>query len=104
MKAKSASRRPARGTKQLLRLYIAGQNGKSRRALKNLKEICDRDFPGQYKIEIVDVWKNAGAAQENNLLALPAVVRALPAPIRKFIGTFSDKNGNLVRVDLAAGQ
>jgi hypothetical protein len=75
MKAKSASRRPARGTKHILRLYLAGQNTKSREALKNLKEICERDFPGEYKIEIVDVRKNPGAAQENNLIALPAVFR-----------------------------
>jgi KaiB domain len=75
MKAKSASRRPARGTKHILRLYIAGQNTKSREALKNLKEICEWDFPGEYKIEIVDVRKNPGAAQENNLIALPAVFR-----------------------------
>jgi circadian clock protein KaiB len=104
MKAKSASRRPARGTKHILRLYLAGQNTKSREALKNLKEICERDFPGEYKIEIVDVRKNPGAAQENNLIALPAVFRTLPAPIRKFIGTFADKDGRLVRVDLAADQ
>jgi circadian clock protein KaiB len=102
MKAEGGSRRRGRGKKHVLRLYIAGQNGKSRSALKNLKEICDRDFPGEYKIEIVDVRKNPSAAQENNLIALPAVVRTLPAPIRKFIGTFSDKNGSLVRVDLAA--
>jgi circadian clock protein KaiB len=102
MKAKGDSRRPTRATKHILRLYIAVQDGKSRKALKNLKEICDRDLLGEYKIEIVDVRKNPGAAQENNLIALPAVVRTLPAPIRKFIGTFSGKDGSLVRVDLAA--
>ena len=102
MKAKGDSRRPTRAAKHILRLYIAGRDGKSRKALKNLKEICDRDFPGKYKIEIVDVRKNPSAAQENNLIALPAVVRTLPAPIRKFIGTFSAKDGSLVRVDLDA--
>ena len=99
MKAKGGSRRRGRGKKHALRVYIAGQNGKSRRALKNLKEICDRDFPGEYKIEIVDVRKNPSAAQENNLIALPVVVRTLPAPIRK---TFSDKTGSFVRIDLSA--
>jgi hypothetical protein len=93
MKAKSASRRPARGTKHILRLCLAGQNTKSREALKNLIEICERDFPGEYKIEVVDVRKNPRAAQENNLIALPAVFRT-SHPTRshaQVIGTFADK-------------
>jgi circadian clock protein KaiB len=102
MKAKGDSRRPTRTKKHILRLYIADRDDKSQKALKNLKEICDRDLPGEYKIEIVDVRKNPGAAKKNNLIALPAVVRTLPAPIRKFIGTLSGKNGSLVRVDLAS--
>ena len=77
-------------------------NSKSSRTLKNLKEVCERDFPGEYTIEIVDLSKNPGAARQDNVIALPAVVRMLPAPIRKFIGTLSGDKGVLTHVDLTA--
>jgi len=71
-------------------------------AIENLKQLCDTDFPGDYRIEIVDLCKNPGAAQKLDLVALSAIVRTLPTPIRKFVGTFADENGSLVCVDLTA--
>jgi hypothetical protein len=52
------------------RVYVAGQKGQSRWAVQNLKKICEKELPGQYKIEVVDVSR---IAVENNLIALPAV-------------------------------
>ncbi len=101
-KTTAAPRRRVRRPRYVIRIFVAGHERKSRQAIKNLKELCDTDFPGDYKIEIVDVYKNPGITQEHNLVALPAIFRTLPAPIRKFVGTFSDENGSLVRVDLTA--
>jgi hypothetical protein len=51
----------------VLQIYIAGEKGRSRSAVQNLKKICDKQLPGQYKIKVVDVSKNPRAAVENNL-------------------------------------
>ena len=38
----------------------------------------------------------------HNVIAVPTVIRALPAPIRKFVGMFADENGPLLRIDLTS--
>jgi circadian clock protein KaiB len=82
------------------RVYVAGQKGRSRWAVENLKKICEKELPGQYKIEVVDVSENPRAAVENNLTALPAVFRTLPAPVRKFVGNWANENDQLVGFEL----
>ena len=86
----------------IIRIFVAGQSAKSRQAARNLKAICDEGFPGRYKIEIVDISKNPKLAIEHNVIAVPTVIRALPEPIRKFIGSFTDENGSPLRIDLTS--
>lgn len=83
-----------------LHVYVAGDRGASREAVQNLKKICDKELPGLYRIEVVDVYKNPLAAIENNLTALPAVVRTLPSPVRKFVGNWANEKRELVGLGL----
>jgi circadian clock protein KaiB len=84
----------------VLQVYVAGERGRSRWAVENLKKICEKELPGQYKIKVVDVSKNPRAAVENNLTALPAVVRTLPPPVRKFVGNWANEANKLVGFEL----
>jgi circadian clock protein KaiB len=86
----------------VLQVYVAGQRGRSRSAIENLKKICEKELSGQYKIEVIDVSKNPRAAVENNLIALPAVFRTVPAPVRRFVGNWADENYELVGFGLIA--
>jgi circadian clock protein KaiB len=80
----------------VLQVFVAGERGQSRSAIENLKKVCEKELPGQYKIEVVDVSKNPRAAVANNLTALPAVFRTLPSPVRKFVGNWADEDYKLV--------
>ena len=82
------------------RVYVAGQKGRSRWAVENLRKICEQELPGKYKIEVVDVSKNPRAAVENNLTALPAVFRTLPSPVQKFVGNWASESNELVGFEL----
>jgi circadian clock protein KaiB len=84
----------------VLQVYVAGERGRSRWTVENLKKLCEKEFPGKYKIKVVDVSKNPRAAIENNLTALPAVVRTLPSPVRKFVGNWANEDNELVGFDL----
>jgi circadian clock protein KaiB len=84
----------------VLQVYVAGERGRSRSAVENLKKICEKEIPGQYKIKVVDVSKNPRAAVENNLTALPAVFRTLPSPVRKFVGNWANEEHELVGFEL----
>lgn len=91
--------RPA-SEEYVLRLYVAGQTPKSLQAFANLKEICETHLEGRYRIEVVDLIKNPALARGDQILALPAVVRQLPPPVKKIIGDFSNVDRVLVGLDL----
>jgi circadian clock protein KaiB len=84
----------------VLQIFVAGERGRSRWAVENLKKICEKELPGRHKIKVVDVSKNPRAAVENNLTALPAVFRTLPAPVRKFVGNWANEDNKLVGFEL----
>ena len=93
--------RPRRGTPEyLLRLYVAGQTPKSVTAFANLKKICEEHLAGRYSIEVIDLLVNPALARGDQILALPAVVRQLPPPVKKIIGDFSSAERVLVGLDL----
>src|SRR5689334_25273757 len=79
-----------------LRLYTAGHTPKSVRAFNNLKRICDEHMPGRYQIEVIDLMRNPRLAKEDQIVAIPTVVRKLPQPLRKIIGDLSDTERTLV--------
>jgi len=69
-----------------LRLYVAGQTPRSIAAFANLKKICEEHLSGQYHIEVIDLIKKPQLASGDQIIAIPTLVRKLPAPIRKIIG------------------
>jgi circadian clock protein KaiB len=83
-----------------LRLYTAGQTPKSLAAIKNLKRVCEEHLPGRYDIEIVDLLKNPRLAKDDQIVAIPTLVRKLPVPLRKIIGDLSDTERTLVGLQL----
>jgi circadian clock protein KaiB len=83
-----------------LRLYVAGQTPKSLAAFDNLKRLCEERLKGRYSIEVVDLLKNPRLAKDDQILAIPTVVRRLPPPVRRIIGDLSDIERVLVGLDL----
>lgn len=84
----------------ILRLYVAGTTSKSVTAFNNLKRICEKHLPGKYHIEVIDLLKNPQLASGDQILAVPTLVRKLPAPMRKIIGDLSNTERVLVGLDL----
>jgi circadian clock protein KaiB len=83
-----------------LRLYVAGQTPKSLTAFANLKRMCEEHLKGRYTIEVIDLLKNPQLAAGDQILALPTLVRKIPAPIKKIIGDLSNTERFLVGFDL----
>ena len=95
---------PTQGERWDLRLYVAGQTAKSMRAINNLTQLCEEYLKGRYTIEVIDLMQRPHLASDDQILALPTLVRRLPEPIRKIIGDLSDQQRVLVglEVDLRA--
>jgi circadian clock protein KaiB len=83
-----------------LRLYVAGQTPRSATAFDNLKRICEERLKDHYSIEVIDLLKNPRLAKDDQILAIPTVVRRLPPPVRRIIGDLSNTERVLVGLDL----
>jgi circadian clock protein KaiB len=73
----------------LFRLYIAGSSPRSLRAIKKIKEICEREIHGLYTLEIIDLYQQPARAIADQIVAAPTLVRRLPEPVR-LVGDLSD--------------
>jgi len=84
-----------------LLLYVAGQTPKSVTALANLKRVCEEHLPGRHTIEVIDLLQQPARARSDQIVAIPTLVRRVPEPVRKVIGTLADTERVLVglRID-----
>ena len=83
-----------------LRLYVAGETPRSVEALSQLQRICDEHVPGRYSIEVIDLLTNPTLAEGDQIIAIPTVVRRMPAPMKRIIGDLSNLDRVLVGLDL----
>ena len=83
-----------------LRLYVAGKTAKSVTAFANLQRVCEEHLAGKYRIEVIDLLEHPHLAKGDQILAIPTLVRKLPAPIKKIIGDLSNTERTLVGLDL----
>lgn len=86
----------------LLRLYVAGQTPNSITAFSNLKKICEEHLEGKYEIEVIDLLLNPTLAKDDQILAMPTLVRKLPEPMKKIIGDLSNTERILVGLQIKA--
>jgi circadian clock protein KaiB len=75
-----------------LRLIVAGGNLRSRRAIENLRRVCDEHMRGQVDLEIIDVYEHPEMAREYQIVALPTLIKLLPLPVRRIIGDLSEQD------------
>ena len=103
--AKKAAARKSGGKREKveiwkLRLYIAGQTPNSVAAIANLRRICETRLQGRYRIEIIDLLEKPQLARGDQIIAIPTLVRKLPAPMKKIIGNLSMAERALIGLDL----
>jgi circadian clock protein KaiB len=84
----------------ILKLYITGQTRNSKNAVTNLQKICEEHLCGRYKIEVIDLLENPQLAKEDKILAVPTLIKKLPASVGQIIGDLSNTERVLVGLDL----
>lgn len=98
--AKRKTPAPLRTERWDLRLYVVGQTARSIAALANLQKLCEEHLAGRYEIEVIDLLKNPTLAADDQILAIPTLVRKLPTPVKQIIGDLSNQERVLVGLDL----
>jgi circadian clock protein KaiB len=87
-------------SKFILKLYVAGSTPRAMSAIENLRRVCEKDLPGQYELQVIDVLKNPELAEKDKVLATPTLIKQLPPPLRRVIGDLSDSEKILLGLEL----
>lgn len=90
----------SRQAKYVLRLYISGSTLKSSRAVENIKRVCEQHLKNRYDLEVIDVYQQAKLARDQQIVAVPMLIKRLPLPLRKLIGDMSNRKQLLFGLDL----
>lgn len=97
---KTKSGKESKEGQWILRLYVAGETARSLAAFANLRKICEEHLANRHSIEVIDLSKQPELAQNDQIVALPTLVRKLPTPVRRVIGDLSNLDKVLVGMDL----
>lgn len=87
--------------KYRLKLFLTGRTPRSQQAIDNLRALLEDEFAEQYELEVIDVVEQPQLAEDDKILATPAVIRDLPEPVRRVVGDLSDRDQVLLGLDLA---
>ena len=101
----SENRKQSNGNRQggdvyVLTLYIAGQSPRSKRAIENLRRIGQEYLEDQYEVEVIDIREDPDAADRNDIVAIPTLIKRLPPPMRRVVGDLSRTEKVLIGLDI----
>lgn len=74
------------GETQYLRLYVTGGAPHSLRAIENTKRLCETHLQGRYDLEVVDLYQQPELARDEQLIAIPTLIKYHPLPVKRFVG------------------
>ncbi len=83
-----------------LKLYVAGESASSLNACANLRRLCTEHLRDKCKVEVIDIIKNPSVASDQQILAIPTLVKQLPLPEKRFVGDLSNTERLLVGLDI----
>lgn len=84
----------------VLRLYVAGMTPRSAEAIRRVTEFCEKHLTEHYELEIIDIYQRPALMKGEQIVAVPTLVKLLPAPLRRFIGDMQDEEKLLFGMDL----
>ncbi|HEY5968982.1 MAG TPA: circadian clock KaiB family protein [Chitinophagaceae bacterium] len=87
----------------VFRLYVTGASPNSLRAIANTRELCEEHFNDNYELEIIDVHQQPSVAKQENIIALPLLIKKHPLPEKRLIGDMSDMARVLKSIGVSNG-
>ncbi len=73
-----------------LELFVSGITPRSIRAIEILKDICKTHLEDRYTLKVIDIYREPQMAKENEVFAVPTLIRRNPGPMKVFIGDLSN--------------
>ena len=73
-----------------LQLFVSGMSPKSMDAIENIRRICSKYLDNNYRLDIIDIYKNPAMAQEQQIVFCPSLVKTYPLPKKILVGSLED--------------
>jgi circadian clock protein KaiB len=89
-----------RADKYVLRLYVSRSTLRSKIAIENIERVCEEHLHGRYDLEVIDILRHAQLARDQQIVAVPTLIKQLPAPLQRLVGDMSDLTKVLFGLDL----
>ncbi len=90
----------AAAERYVLRLYVTGMTQRSTEAFSTIKALCEERLQGRYELEVIDIYQHPQLAIDEQIIAVPTLVKKLPAPLRRLVGDLSNEDRVLLGLDL----
>lgn len=74
----------------VLILYVAGAAPRSLRAISYVRHLCQEYLSGCHDLQVIDIYQEPAIAERDGIVAVPTLIKKLPAPSRTFVGDMSD--------------
>lgn len=74
-----------------LKLYITGHTPRSQVLVSDLIILLDKNCDGNYTLEVIDVFDHPDVACEDGVLVTPTLIKKLPPPVRRIVGSLKDE-------------
>jgi circadian clock protein KaiB len=81
-------------------LYVSGASPRSAQALETVRRLCDEELQGQVELQVVDVTEEPDRAVRDRIVAIPTLLKRLPAPPRQLVGDLGDVDRIRAGLDL----
>ena len=81
-------------------LYVISGSQASRRAIANVRAICDGFLVDRFELQVIDLREFPALAGEHQILAVPTLVKKRPPPQVRLIGDLSDRDRVLAALGL----
>ena len=86
--------------KFVFRLFVSGTTSRSTAAITSVRRICEQYLPGQYELEVIDIYQQPEETRKAQIIAAPTLIKELPFPAQRFVGDMSNAERILVGLNL----
>ncbi len=83
-----------------LRLFVTDWTPHCLTAYNTLKKVCDKHLENRCNIEIIDLLKHPELARQNQIVAIPTLIKLTPRPNRVMVGDLSNEARLLKSLDI----
>jgi hypothetical protein len=70
----------------VLRLFVSGHGSQTEQSLKELHQFLKQGLAAPYSLKVIDICRYPELAEQDQITAVPTLVRIWPKPVRRIVG------------------